>query len=439
MTEKSRNTQKSFDPEELHFDDKSIMSADRSFDPENILYSASGRIEGYRASDSRNRQVLPNRISFASSKSYDPEFDFGSRGSKNASFDPERFSFASENSFDPERSTWDAERVQALSSQISLDPEVDEEQDLPERESARGGAVPPPVDERRDGATDARSRDVLAGNRAEGRSGQDISHLSALLRSALEGMSKSEDPFDDKVGQEGGGEDCKREASRQSIASFDPELQGDRSKICSTVLSFDPERELSLLCDRRSPMSQADGDVGGLKEVGGSNILQDRQAISFNPSAAVCVKVGQESGRFIVRSCWGDAQEMVDIGDELVKVDGFLLLGQTLEQVEVLLQGEGGTRVEVELQSCMGQQKRVWLQRSDQVMAEVSRQFSVPTIGSPPSGVYGRIDPSVVIQQLEVKYKSALLDAIQQRSLTKQLEERVLELEGKLMEAERKR
>eukprot|EP00960_Hanusia_phi_P002922 86731-Hanusia_phi.AAC.1 len=457
LSERSRNTQASFDPETLHFDDKSIMSADRSFDPENILYSASGRVEGYRASAGRKVQVLGSRISFASSKSYDPEVDFGSRDSKNLSFDPERFSFASENSFDPERSTWEGRNVQGVPSQISLDPEMDaeygeeeegeEEGDLGGKNaSGRAGENPYPVQARVQGTTEEEGSGGGGGSRADGRRGQDISHLSALLRSALQGM-RSADPLDDGAGEERGAGACKEEPSRHSVASFDPEGQADRSKICSTVLSFDPERELSLLRGRMSPMPQADG-VGaplsrggdeGVRDSGGSNVHKDRPFSSSYASASVCIKVGQESGRFVVRSSWGDAQDVVTIGDELIKVDGFLLLGKSLEEVERLLEGERETGVEVELQSCMGHTRRVWLQRVDQQLAEVSRQFSVPTVGSPPSGVYGRIDASAVIQQLEVKYKSALMDAIQQRAASKQLEERVLELEGRLQEEERKR
>ena len=168
----------SYDPEQLAFGVAPDISSQSSYDPEHQLVSAT--VTTMQSYD-------PDGSSLASATSYDPERQsvYSKSNTGNRSYDPERshHSFASEASFDPERSTWGssslmptgtAHALGEAQTEMSIDPET-------EIVAGRGPGYASPHIGRGHLAVDADAR----------RAGQDLSHVSALLREVYACMRDS--------------------------------------------------------------------------------------------------------------------------------------------------------------------------------------------------------------------------------------------------------
>jgi len=181
----------SFDPERLSF--PTALSSQASYDPERDLVTAQTSYD-------------PERSSMTSNTSYDPERQsvYAKSSNPEKSFDPERsqHSFASEASFDPERSVWGAGSSSATNSfkAAGAEPSIDPEASMQSLPSPRGG-------------------DVSSVSSDFKRSGKHLDHIAAMLRQAIKG-------------------DAPESLTQQSIDG--DEVEG--SRVCSTVMSFDPER-----------------------------------------------------------------------------------------------------------------------------------------------------------------------------------------------------
>lgn len=182
----------SYDPERLAFN---AISSQSSYDPERGLITAQTSYD-------------PERSSMTSNTSYDPERQsvYSKSNNPEKSFDPERshHSFASEASFDPERSTWGGAGISATNSMKVAEAEfsIDPEASMLSLPSPRGGSPSSSV-----------SSDFK-------RSGKHLDHIAAMLRQAIKG-----DTPEGSLGQQ----------------SMDSDKEDD-SRVCSTVMSFDPER-----------------------------------------------------------------------------------------------------------------------------------------------------------------------------------------------------
>ena len=206
LNQHSYASNKSFDPE-------SMSMSDKSFDPERLSFptAVSSQVSYDPDRDLVTAQTSydPERSSMASNTSYDPERQsiYSKSNNPERSFDPERsrHSFASEASFDPERSTWGTEAhgeagaSKRADAEFSIDPEASM---WSVADEAHGN-----------GPASSISTDFK-------RSGMHLEHIQEMLRQAIKGEAPA------------------AALAQRSIDGDDDQT----SRVCSTVMSFDPER-----------------------------------------------------------------------------------------------------------------------------------------------------------------------------------------------------
>jgi hypothetical protein len=200
----------SFDPES--YQRSSTTMSDRSFDPERLSYptavSSQASYDPERDLVTAQTSYDPERSSLTSNTSYDPERQsvYAKSNNPEKSFDPEglgqQYSFASQASFDPEHSVWGASSSSANTpfKAAGTEPSIDPEASMMEFPSPRGG-------------------DVSSVSSDFKRSGKHLDHITAMLRRAIKG-------------------EATEQLTQQPIDG--DEVEG--SRVCSTVMSFDPER-----------------------------------------------------------------------------------------------------------------------------------------------------------------------------------------------------
>ncbi len=139
--------------------------------------------------------------------------------------------------------------------------------------------------------------------------------LEAQGRRSASGWSY-EEAVGGKSGSKGGAENAASKSSKQHFiqAQMEP-LHAQRTVPLATRSA--PPRAGS------AAVSPSDGDQGQASPPGGKGAS----------GASICASLGAEGGKFVIRSVWDDAQVLMRIGDEVVKVDGISLHGMAIDEV----------------------------------------------------------------------------------------------------------